>query len=432
FVNESAHGMLIIHRLLELYNQELNKYVDLDNYKLNNISGDDFPDDIFQDPSKLFYQDPPYLLYNTAINELNNLPKDKQQAFNNSTTNIKNILRLLEEKRIKIPKEIAKSDMTQKAELDKIYAMLEECKSIYDQFETERKIIQNLLYTSQDEKNKNLLMTKFGDWHAQMMSILDALRNEDIDLTKSKVAALKEESQVFIKLVNANNPTDASLKDVVANMNKINADLEGFAQDKPIPDAYKLYGRCYYYYNNRLTGSLNRFGEGAIQKMNQFIKNNNSGINKIYFTEAAHYYKVIYPEKKIENIVEVPVSKPTAIPINIENRKIVMKENKKIIADKDIINIELFDHQEIDNDTISLNYNGKWILKKAGINAKPIKMTLPLAKGDNYLILHAENLGIKPPNTCAIRYTDIKGEKQTIILNSDFQHSEYILIRKKE
>ncbi|MBP7184516.1 MAG: hypothetical protein KBA06_03330, partial [Saprospiraceae bacterium] len=66
FVNESAHGMLIIHRLLELYNQELNKYVDLDNYKLNNISGDDFPDDIFQDPSKLFYQDPPYLLYNTA------------------------------------------------------------------------------------------------------------------------------------------------------------------------------------------------------------------------------------------------------------------------------------------------------------------------------------------------------------------------------
>jgi hypothetical protein len=35
FANESDHGMLIIHRLLELYNQEINKYVNLPQYKLN-------------------------------------------------------------------------------------------------------------------------------------------------------------------------------------------------------------------------------------------------------------------------------------------------------------------------------------------------------------------------------------------------------------
>ena len=30
FLNESIHGMLIVHRQLENYNQEINKYVDQD------------------------------------------------------------------------------------------------------------------------------------------------------------------------------------------------------------------------------------------------------------------------------------------------------------------------------------------------------------------------------------------------------------------
>jgi hypothetical protein len=41
FTNESVHGLLIIHRLLENSNQEVNKYVDLPNYKINNINNSD-------------------------------------------------------------------------------------------------------------------------------------------------------------------------------------------------------------------------------------------------------------------------------------------------------------------------------------------------------------------------------------------------------
>ena len=62
FVNETNHGMLIIHRLLELYNQELNKHVDLDNYPLNNFSNADFKENIFEDQSRSYYEIAPFKL----------------------------------------------------------------------------------------------------------------------------------------------------------------------------------------------------------------------------------------------------------------------------------------------------------------------------------------------------------------------------------
>jgi hypothetical protein len=55
-------------------------------------------------------------------------------------------------------------------------------------------------------------------------------------------------------------------------------------------------------------------------------------------------------------------------------------------------------------------------------------MILPVERGDNFLVLYAENLGAKPPNTMAIRYV-VKGELNTLVLNSDLNHSEMIVIR---
>ena len=39
FANEGAHGMLIVHRMLENYNQDINKYVDLESFKINFLAG---------------------------------------------------------------------------------------------------------------------------------------------------------------------------------------------------------------------------------------------------------------------------------------------------------------------------------------------------------------------------------------------------------
>ncbi|HNF22755.1 MAG TPA: hypothetical protein PK964_12620, partial [Saprospiraceae bacterium] len=63
FANESDHGLLIIHRLLELYNQEMNKLVNLPHYRLNVFSNADFPENIFEDKSGSFYRVSPNELY---------------------------------------------------------------------------------------------------------------------------------------------------------------------------------------------------------------------------------------------------------------------------------------------------------------------------------------------------------------------------------
>ena len=81
-----------------------------------------------------------------------------------------------------------------------------------------------------------------------------------------------------------------------------------------------------------------------------------------------------------------------------------------------------------DGDVISLNFNGDWILEKMPLKAKHKKLKLMLnAEGKNFFILHAENVGRRPPNTMAVDYF-YKGRKHQIILKSDLNVSEMIEI----
>ena len=94
--------------------------------------------------------------------------------------------------------------------------------------------------------------------------------------------------------------------------------------------------------------------------------------------------------------------------------------------------IEVYDNQEFDHDTISLNFNGTWILQKQLITKEPIRLYLTLEKGkDNYLILYADNLGSIPPNTCAIKWKNEKGKFNEIVLKSDYNTSEMVVIRRE-
>ena len=55
FSNESTHGLLIVHRLLENFNKNINKFVDLPDQQINFYSNKDLPQDIFEDPENWFY-----------------------------------------------------------------------------------------------------------------------------------------------------------------------------------------------------------------------------------------------------------------------------------------------------------------------------------------------------------------------------------------
>jgi hypothetical protein len=81
--------------------------------------------------------------------------------------------------------------------------------------------------------------------------------------------------------------------------------------------------------------------------------------------------------------------------------------------------VQVFD-DNIDGDIISLNWNGKWILKDFETTNVRKELKLPLMDGENTLILYAENLGTKPPNTARVKFSDGKKE-HTIKITSDYK-----------
>ncbi|HRG65739.1 MAG TPA: hypothetical protein PLV12_08040, partial [Saprospiraceae bacterium] len=89
----------------------------------------------------------------------------------------------------------------------------------------------------------------------------------------------------------------------------------------------------------------------------------------------------------------------------------------------------LFDHMVVDGDIVSINYNGDWILEKVELERGSKKFKLQLNKeGRNFLLLHADNVGKRPPNTIGIRYT-YRGEDKEVILKSDYNTSELIELK---
>ncbi len=109
-------------------------------------------------------------------------------------------------------------------------------------------------------------------------------------------------------------------------------------------------------------------------------------------------------------------------------RKVDVKNT--IYVDSSQIQLKVWDNDLMDGDIISLSLNGLWILKEHTVTKGKKKVWIKLDQKENILLLYAENLGSKPPNTAAIIvYDGIKEQK--IILQSDKGKSEAIKIVRK-
>jgi hypothetical protein len=71
------------------------------------------------------------------------------------------------------------------------------------------------------------------------------------------------------------------------------------------------------------------------------------------------------------------------------------------------IKIEIYDNGSIDNDSVSILYNGKLLKTNERLTETPItlELTLDTSKEKHELLLFAENVGIYPPNTALIVVT---------------------------
>lgn len=86
------------------------------------------------------------------------------------------------------------------------------------------------------------------------------------------------------------------------------------------------------------------------------------------------------------------------------------------------VNLVLWDCGVEDNDTVSINLNGQWILHNFRLTNAKQEIPVTLAPGENQLTLLANNLGDIPDNTAAIAIKE-NGVEQKATLSSSLQKS---------
>jgi hypothetical protein len=103
-----------------------------------------------------------------------------------------------------------------------------------------------------------------------------------------------------------------------------------------------------------------------------------------------------------------------------------------VVFKSDSLVISLYDNGEIDGDTVSVVLNGKIIIAKQGLTAKPVTIAVQTSGlGDSVqLVMYAENLGRIPPNSGLLILQD-GIERYRIRFTGDLQTNSAIILKRK-
>lgn len=146
-----------------------------------------------------------------------------------------------------------------------------------------------------------------------------------------------------------------------------------------------------------------------------------SSLNKKYLVSSG--------KERRHRLMEI--KKHKFFPISVQKRKIADK--KEFTTESRYVVLEIWDNAQVDGDTVSLNFNGNWILKDYGLVRGKKQVFLKLEEGQsNELIFYAKNLGKISPNTTAITLID-KSEKKEFEINSNLdENGKITLINTKK
>lgn len=445
FANEGAHGMLIVHRMLENYNQDINKYVDLDSYKINLFTNKDLPKDIFDDAENWFYDTSPYEWYDIAVAQAKKTNYQGNAAVINQLTKMKSSLTQINKLRFDLDAAILNKDLTDTTLLNIVYKELERGVKLYDSYYDMHIALLVTINTAFKPLKPTIDQVQFPELYKSMLDMYAASKSVLISLRKLEDENLDKQIANQIKVFKTFNTLNLEsfgstrltsrkvtrLKKNLLEQGELSiASIKRFYETAEVPIEHKQYGKYYYYYNSDLINKFNRYGNGIVFELNNMLEY--LDIPVLRFTELPHYFKVIYPKKleKVEHLVATD-SKITRLPTKLKDRDISMS-TKKIKVDSLKFEVALYDHMIEDGDVISLNFNGDWIVEQMPLTTekKPLKLMLN-KEGKNYFILHADNVGRRPPNTMAVDYY-FKGFKKQIILKSDLNVSQMIEIEYVE
>lgn len=445
FSNESTHGMLIVHRLLENFNKNINKYVDLPDQQINFYSNKDLPKDIFEDPDNWFYETSPNNWYKRIMDNKGVLPTATEVSLLESANKMKAIIGNINNVRFDLENQISSLDLTKRENLGVVYDKLEEAVKWYKDYYTFQQELENTItkyYNSlnipKDKIEFSQVIKAMTDVYSTNRDALNALYFKDddnyLDLYTKEAAALDRFKKIKLKDYNSTKLSNSKVLAYWSNIIKqFTESLEAqkqFIESENIPLDFKLYDKYYYYYNISIINKFNRYGNGIVYEMNRIIEQLNIPITRLF--EMPHYFKVIYP-KLLDDTGILASSDPviSTLPQTVKGRSVVLA-NHTIYIDSALVKFQMYDHKIIDGDIVSLSFNGDWIVENFRISEKPYEFTLKMNdSGKNFLLLHADDMGRQPPATIALSYT-YRGKRQLITLNSDIGKSEVIEIIVKK
>ncbi|MGB4959326.1 MAG: hypothetical protein WBO36_07610, partial [Saprospiraceae bacterium] len=146
FTNESTHGLLIVHRLLENFNKNINKYVDLPDQQINFYSNKDLPENIFEDPENWFYETSPNEWYQKIATASGSLPSATQTKLKASADEMKIIIDKVNQLRFDLEQQIKSLDLTKRENLSLVYDKLEEGVLLYKNFYIKQQELEGNLF----------------------------------------------------------------------------------------------------------------------------------------------------------------------------------------------------------------------------------------------------------------------------------------------
>lgn len=429
FLNKSIHGLFTAHALMVISNKEVNKYIDLESYELNNLSNSEVQSNLFAKSDKANYTtfqgNSPLELKDIARQKSNILDASLANKLNRRTEEISRILNRVNALRFEIFEFIETHDLNQKTSIYGVYELLEECADLFDDFSVQQKAMLKDIGSAYAIEFSEIY-TSAQLLHTINKAILVDLRKESTYNIRKAAENFRVASEDFDQKIKSYNSYDErEYKSYVKNrLDSIYGHLDRFTKSEYVPRAYAVYGKYYYYHNQIAKRFFNWSGPGYVRYLNKTLES--IGAKFIHFSEEPLIFKVVYPMKlddlnnlsKEEKKVNLPEISPT-----IANPKFSSSRSK---PDSAYLEIQLYDYNMLDRDTVSLWVNDELYLDKHGLKVQADKFRITMEKHETLkLELRADNEGIISPNTIAFSYR-FKDQRKRKLIEKELRKGESI------
>jgi len=429
FLNESVHGLTVAHILFVNYNRDLNKYVDLDSHKMNAfMTNDEVGVSIFDNPDISTSDNK-----NTAL-RLSKMTEERSGVLQNKMSrnlnalvyDIVTILNNVNSLRFETEKFISTTDLNQKENIYKSYEYLETAVSYFNNYNAKHSQLVSALRRILVYKKRPVGFL-LDDIHKATINIVRDLRIDnlaDIDKYMSRILGAVNELENMKSSLPGGQQSIASA--IITQVKEMTSFITNQISNPSLPQAYELYGHSYYLHNQILLSYLNSISPGFVTKMNELMEMREN--NYLDYDDRAIMYKVTYPEK-MQEIESIATKKATTTKRKDLPLKLKMEPVVPAVPEQDYVELEFFDPDLLDRDSISVSLNGEWLLTDYKLEAQPKKLRLDIDPYENNAVyILAKNEGIIAPNTVGFKYRFNGKGKKTYVRKMMNANSGYELI----